>query len=165
MLCASQWFSSKSTFLLDSDPSSRHHRSLSPVGAVFFCQHSPRGSTAHWTEDSLFMALLSAQRHLTVVLPIVLLSGPAFFPVPLSAFYGTSRPAPHTSQKTRAARESLPGQKPRSSISKFLFVSNSSARSCGSHGLSGMTSVPSLILLVPHHQATQVPAFSCVSVA
>lgn len=111
------------------------------------------------------MALLSAQRHLTVVLPIVLLSDPAFFPVPLSAFYGTSRPAPHTSQKTRAARESLPGQKPRSSISKFLFVSNSSARSCGSQGVSGMTSVPSLILLVPHHQATQVPAFSCVSVA
>lgn len=110
------------------------------------------------------MALLSAQRHLTVVLPIVLLSGPAFFPVPLSAVYGTSRPAPHTSQKTRAARESLPGQKPRRSISKFLFVSNSSAWSCGSHGLTGMTSVPSLILLVPHHQATQVPAFSCVSV-
>lgn len=117
------------------------------MGAVCFCQRSPKGSTAHWTEDSLFLALLSAQRHLTVVLPLVLQSGPAFFPVPLSVFYGTSRPAPHTSQKARAARESLLGQKPRSFISKFLFVSNSSDWPCGSHGLSGMTSVPSLILL------------------
>lgn len=165
MIFTCLWFSSKSTFCLDSDPSSRHNRPHSPVGAVCFCQCSPRGSTAHWTEDSLSMALLSAQGYFTVVLPLALQSAPAFFPVPLSAFYGTSRPAPHTSQKGRASRESLPVQRPRSSISKFLFVSNSSAWSCGSHGLSGMTSVPSLILLAPHHQATQVSAFSCVSVA
>lgn len=104
------------------------------MGAVCFCQRSPRGSTAHWTEDSLFLALLSAQWHLTVVLPLVLQSDPAFFPVPLSVFYGTSRPAPHTSQQARAARESLLGQRPRSFISKFLFVFNSSAWPCGSHG-------------------------------
>lgn len=121
MLFASQWFSSKSTFLLDSDPSSRHHRSLSPVGAVFFCQRSPRGSTAHWTEDSLFMALLSAQRHLTVVLPIVLLSGPAFFPVPLSAFYGTSRPAPRLRKQGQPERVFRARSLGAPSLNSYLF--------------------------------------------